>query len=759
MHTLAIAALHLLQLLATIPTLSSQDTEAIPGCTSRCHNISIPYPFGIGDERCYLHEGFKLACKTEEQPPVLYMNSAGYRVVSIKLNPRVVYLDTRFHQLLGKSSYGESWNLSLDNSLYRLSAAQNVFVALGCGFRFSVSLPGAGANASASTCDSSCQHGYPKVPTDGTCSGTGCCYTEVSQDSNSYAIKLVPHDEAAANSTMPGTRGPFNATYIVEKGEYWKRTGFAVPLQQYAAAPESVPRVPTHTVVYWMFGNLSCAEARSSNASGCLSDESECHDEPPRGYKCQCGQGYVGNPYMPNGCQDVNECTQTDPPPCFGQCINTIGSYDCICPSGTSGNPRVKDGCSPSKLKLSGLIIAIGLGSGIAILLFVFAIVVIRRKVKARKARITKEFFFKQNRGLLLQQLVDRDIAERMIFRLEELERATNSFDETRKLGGGGHGTVYKGILSDQRVVAIKKSRHAVKREIDDFINEVAILSQVNHRNVVNLFGCCLETEVPLLVYEFISNGTLHEHLHVSAPQSLSWEERKRIALEFARSLAYLHSSASMSIIHRDIKTANILLDDRLVAKVSDFGASRGIPIYETSVTTTIQGTFGYLDPEYYQTGRLTEKSDVYSFGVILVELLMRRKPSSYVSPEGSNLVSHFSSAVSEDKLREVLDSQVIEEAEEEETREVAAIAVTCLNSKGEDRPSMRQVEMRLQALQSPADSTGRNQNQRIEEGAAGPNGRRPVQGGDSSYAGDHSNLSRPYSMEQEFWSSMSFPR
>lgn len=515
---------------------------------------------------------------------------------------------------------------------------------------------------------------------------------------------------------------------------------------------------------------------------------SECHDEPPRGYKCQCGQGYVGNPYMPNGCQgthlpvqvqlvpcdyfalisnnlfllmviDVNECTQTDPPPCFGQCINTIGSYDCICPSGTSGNPRVKDGCSPSNLKLSGLIIAIGLGSGIAILLFVFAIVVIRRKVKARKARITKEFFFKQNRGLLLQQLVDRDIAERMIFRLEELERATNSFDETRKLGGGGHGTVYKGILSDQRVVAIKKSRHAVKREIDDFINEVAILSQVNHRNVVNLFGCCLETEVPLLVYEFISNGTLHEHLHVSAPQSLSWKERKRIALEIARSLAYLHSSASMSIIHRDIKTANILLDDRLVAKVSDFGASRGIPIYETSVTTTIQGTFGYLDPEYYQTGRLTEKSDVYSFGVILVELLMRRKPSSYVSPEGSNLVSHFSSAVSEDKLREVLDSQVIEEAEEEETREVAAIAVTCLNSKGEDRPSMRQVEMRLQALQSPADSTGRNQNQRIEEGAAGPNGRRPVQGGDSSYAGDHSNLSRPYSMEQEFWSSMSFPR
>jgi serine/threonine protein kinase len=400
------------------------------------------------------------------------------------------------------------------------------------------------------------------------------------------------------------------------------------------------------------------------------------------------------------------------------------------------------------------LIIAIRLGSGIVILLFILAIVVIRRKAKARKAKIMKEFFFKQNRGLLLQQLVDRDIAERMIFSLEELERATNSFDETRKLGGGGHGTVYKGILSDQRVVAIKRSRHAIKREIDDFINEVAILSQVNHRNVVNLFGCCLETEVPLLVYEFISNGTLHEHLHVSAPLSLPWKERKRIALEIARSLAYLHSSASVSVIHRDIKTTNVLLDDRLIAKVSDFGASRGIPIYQTSVTTTIQGTFGYLDPEYYQTSRLTEKSDVYSFGVILVELLTRKKPSLYVSPEGFNLVSEFSSSVSEDKLWEILDPQVTEEAEEEETREVAAIAMMCLNSKGEDRPTMRQVEMRLQALQSSADNTGRNQ--RTKEHAVGLNGR-SVQGRDS-YAGDY-NLSRPYSMEQEFWSSMSFPR
>lgn len=310
MHTLAIAALHLLQFLATIPTLSSQDIGAIPGCTSKCHNISIPYPFGIGDERCYFHEGFKLACKTEEDPPGLYMNNAGYRVVGVKWKTsRVVYLDTSVHKLLGKSRYDENWNLSLlDDRLYRVSTAQNVFVALGCGFRFSVSLPGAGV--SANTCDSKCQTGYPKVPIDGTCTGIGCCSIAVSEDSNSYAIKLVPLDEAA-NSTMSGPRDLFNATYFVEKGEYWRRKGSTIPLQKYAASlvgasPESAPPVPTYTVVNWMFGNLSCAEAQRSNNSGCLSDKSDCHDEPPRGYKCQCHQGYDGNPYMPNGCQGMH---------------------------------------------------------------------------------------------------------------------------------------------------------------------------------------------------------------------------------------------------------------------------------------------------------------------------------------------------------------------------------------------------------------------------------------------------------------------
>jgi len=324
--------------------------------------------------------------------------------------------------------------------------------------------------------------------------------------------------------------------------------------------------------------------------------------------------------------------------------------------------------------------------------------------LKRRKLLKLKEKFFKQNGGLMLQQrlLSHRGSVETdKIFSAEELKKATNNYDKSRVLGQGGYGTVYKGVLPDNKVVAIKKSKISDQSQIEQFINEVIVLTQINHRNVVKLLGCCLETEVPLLVYEFITNGTLSDHIHnKSLASSLSWEKRLKIAAETAGALAYLHFSTSMPIIHRDVKTTNILLDDNYMAKVSDFGASKLVPLDQTQLTTLVQGTFGYLDPEYFHTSQLTEKSDVYSFGVVVAELLTGKEALSFNRPESDrNLAMYFVSAIKEDRLLQILEDHIVKGNNIEELKEVANLAKRCLRVRGEDRPSMKEVAMELEGL------------------------------------------------------------
>nr|DAD42636.1 TPA_asm: hypothetical protein HUJ06_000866 [Nelumbo nucifera] len=393
---------------------------------------------------------------------------------------------------------------------------------------------------------------------------------------------------------------------------------------------------------------------------------------------------------------------------CSDICINTPGSYNCSCPPGTEGDGR-KHGRScvapPHALKQS-MLIRVTTGTGLGILFLLIGSAWLYWGYQKRKIINLREKFFKQNGGLLLKQQLsshDTTVEVAKIFTADELEKATDNYDESRILGRGGYGIVYKGILSDNRMVAIKKSRIVDEGQFEQFINEVVILSQIHHKNVVKLLGCCLETEVPLLVCEFVSNGTLFHHIHDEGHKSsISWENRLRIATETAVALDYLHSAASPPIIHRDIKSSNILLDENYMAKVSDFGASRLVPLDQTQFTTLVQGTLGYLDPEYFHTSQLTEESDVYSFGIILVELLTGRKALEFERPEKErNLATHFVTSMKEDNVSEILEGRVLNECSKNQLQEVAQLAKRCLSVKGEERPTMKEVAMELVGLKT----------------------------------------------------------
>ncbi|KAF3522993.1 hypothetical protein F2Q69_00051889 [Brassica cretica] len=343
----------------------------------------------------------------------------------------------------------------------------------------------------------------------------------------------------------------------------------------------------------------------------------------------------VGNPYLPGGCVDIDECEE-------GKGRNSCGEQTCV--------------------NVPGLVL------GLALLFLVLGIWGLIKFVKKRRKIIQKRKFFKRNGGLLLkQQLTTQggNVETSKIFTSKELEKATDSFNKNRVLGQGGQGTVYKGMLVDGRIVVVKRSKVLDEDKVEEFINEVSVLSQTNHRNVVKLMGCCLETEI-------------------------------------AGALAYLHSAASTPVYHRDIKTTNILLDEKYRAKVSDFGTSRSINIDQTHLTTLVAGTFGYLDPEYFQTSQFTDKSDVYSFGVVLVELITGEKPFSVMrSEENRGLASHFNEAMKENRVLDIVDSRIKEECKQEQVLAVAKLARRCLSLKGKKRPSMREVSIELERIRS----------------------------------------------------------
>uniref|UniRef100_A0A6N2LVW9 Protein kinase domain-containing protein n=1 Tax=Salix viminalis TaxID=40686 RepID=A0A6N2LVW9_SALVM len=666
------------------PVAATTRSDVKPGCKQKCGMISVPYPFGLMDQASAMSKSFFLNCSSNDEghPELLFGRNMPISNISEQEGTVTVGIYAAFncYNKTGIENYF-SQSVTLGSGPFMFSNTRNIFTAIGCdtsarviNYEFTYG----------ATCLSICTD-YVEMSDENPCSGSGCCQTSIPKGLKSLRYLLYTY---------------YNYTNVSD----FNHCGFAFLADKNSLKISDWPlsRTPkygkdayaTDVVIEWVVENKTCEQAKANASAYACGANADCtYPESGQGYRCSCNEGFEGNPYLQEGCQDIDECTDPKRYPCQGNCENTVGNYKCRCPLGMYGDG--KKGCQG--FGIITIVAAIG-----ATIFLVIICLLLYMMCKKRE----KEKNFRKHGGIVLKHQRVR------IFSEAELEKATKNYADDQKLGEGGFGSVYKGVLIDNTLVAVKKFKGVDKAQMnEEFQKEMGVISQVNHRNVVKLLGLCLETRVPLLVYEFISNGTLYKHIHDKTSRLLaSWSNRLRIASEIALALNYLHSLADPPIIHGDVKSVNILLDNKYTTKIADFGASVLLSTDKTIIA--IQGLIGYLDPEYLMTGILTVQSDVYSFGVVLVELLTGEKPNSISSAgEKRNIIKHFISALGTNNLFKILNFQAADEGEMDEIEAVGELAKACLNSMGENRPTIKQVSDRLAMLNEHTQKSWTQQN------------------------------------------------
>ncbi|KAF8395048.1 hypothetical protein HHK36_018987 [Tetracentron sinense] len=355
-----------------------------------------------------------------------------------------------------------------------------------------------------------------------------------------------------------------------------------------------------------------------------------------------------------------------------------------------------------SKTKIS-VIVGVVIGPFLAVVMAIVLFLLCRRRRHSSHSKTWSSFFRNGggHTGAMGSKYSNGNLG--YCFSFVAMKEATSNFDESLVIGLGGFGKVYKGVLRDGTKVAVKRGNPQSQQGFAEFQTEIDMLSQFRHRHLVSLIGYCSEQNEMILVYEYMENGTLKNHLYGSDVPSLSWKQRLEICIGSARGLHYLHTGSTKAIIHRDVKSANILLDENLMAKVADFGLSKmGPEIDQTHVSTAVKGSFGYLDPEYFRRQQLTEKSDVYSFGVVLFEVICARPVIDPSLPrEMVNLAEWAMKWQKVGQLEQIIDPHLAGKIRPDSLRKFGEIAEKCLADGGVDRPLIGDVLWNLEyALQ-----------------------------------------------------------